>query len=70
VRKLFENPPGWLRNQARICWEQGAPARLIKTLAAAVASHLYGDPARREEIMLAVAAQFHPLGCECEECMA
>jgi putative DNA primase/helicase len=69
VRKLFDNPPAWLRTQARICREQGAPPRLIEPLAAAVATHLYGDPTRREEIMPAVEAQFHPLGCECEVCI-
>jgi hypothetical protein len=62
VRKLFENPPGWLRNQARLCRQHGAPERLITPLAAAVSTHLYGDPARREEITAAVGAQFHPLG--------
>lgn len=69
IRKLFEDPPGWLRNQARICREQGAPERLIKPLAASVATHLYEDHGRAEEIMPAVGAQFHPLDCECAECL-
>lgn len=69
VRKLFKNPPDWLRNQAGVCREQGAPERLLKPLAVAVATHLYEDHARAAEIMPAVAAQFHPLGCECGECV-
>lgn len=69
VRKLFGNPPQWLRDQARMCREQDAPERLIKTLAVAVASHLFGDHDRAEEIMPAVEAQFHRLDCGCEECL-
>lgn len=69
VRKLFKNPPNWLRIQARACRGQGAPTRLIKPLAVAVATHLYEDHGRTEEIMPAVEAQFHPLDCECEECL-
>lgn len=69
IRKLFKNPPGWLRNQARTCREQGAPERLLKPLAVAVATHLYEDHARTEEILPAVEAQFHPIDCDCEECL-
>jgi hypothetical protein len=69
VLGLFDNPPEWLRTQMRICREAGAPERLLEPLAAAVASSLFGDPERREEIMPAVEAQFHPLGCECEVCV-
>jgi putative DNA primase/helicase len=72
VRKLFESPPGWLRTQARICREAGAPERLIKALAVAVASHLYEDHERAGDVTAAVEAQFHrpghPIGCECEVC--
>jgi hypothetical protein len=69
VRELFARPPGWLKTQARLCREKGSPGSYTEALAAAVAAHLYGDPARAEEVLPAVEAQFHPLGCECEECL-
>jgi hypothetical protein len=69
VRRLFNDPPHWLQNQARTCREQGAPDRLVKPLAAAVNAHLYGDQDRLSEVLQAVEAQFHPLDCECQECL-
>jgi hypothetical protein len=68
VRKLFSNPPGWLRDQANRCRREGAPERHIKALAAAVAAELCGDGTRGPEVLGVVEAHFHPLGCDCEEC--
>lgn len=69
VRKLLARPPGWLRAQEAKCRDEGAPANQVKALAAAVAAHLIGDPTKSGEILPIVAARFHPLGCECEECL-
>jgi hypothetical protein len=40
----------------------------VEALAAAVAAHLSEDPTRGREVLAAVEAQFHALGCGCEEC--
>ena len=69
VRKLFKNPPEWMKAQARICREKGSPKSLTEPLAAAVSAHLYGSPEHKEDVLPAVEAQFHPLYCECAECM-
>ena len=68
VRALFSCPPEWLRRQEEKCREEGAPARLVKALAAAVAAHLAGDATRGGDVLPAVRARFHPLGCGCGEC--
>lgn len=68
VRKLFAKPPGWLREQADHCRRQGTPEQ-VKALAAAVAAHLSGDATRGEDVLAAVEAQFHEIGCNCEECV-
>jgi hypothetical protein len=69
VRKLFKNPPEWMKAQARICREKGSPKSLTEPLAAAVSAHLYGSPEHKEAVLPAVEAQFHPLDCECAECL-
>ncbi len=69
VRKLFKNSPEWLKNQARKCREKGSTKSLTAPLAAAVAAHLYGNPEHKDEVLSAVEAMFHTLGCECEECL-
>jgi hypothetical protein len=69
VRKLLAKPPDWLRTQEAKCRNEGAPANQVKALAAAVAAHLTGDPTRGGEVLPIVAARFHPLDCECEECL-
>jgi hypothetical protein len=68
VRKLFSKPPGWLQDQAKHCRRQGAPENLVKALAASVAAELCGDSTRGGEVCAAVEAQFHEVGCDCEEC--
>ena len=68
MRGLSAEPPEWLRAQAAKCRERGAPKNLLRPLAVAVASHLYGTHERMEEVLPAVEARFHPLNCECEEC--
>jgi hypothetical protein len=68
VRELFAKPPGWLRDQSEHCRRQGAPRTQVEALASAVASVLCEDPTRSAEVLAAVEAQFHPIGCECEEC--
>ncbi len=68
VRELFAKPPGWLRDQTEHCRRQGAPENLVKALAASVASVLCKDPTRGAEVLAAVEAQFHPIGCDCKEC--
>ncbi len=68
VRKLFAKPPEWLKTQARICREKGSPRSQTEPLAAALAMHLYGSIQHKEDVLPAVEAQFHPLGCKCEEC--
>ena len=40
----------------------------MKALAASVASVLCKDPTRGAEVLAAVEAQFHPIGCDCKEC--
>jgi hypothetical protein len=69
VRELFAKPPGWLRDQEEHCRRQGAPENLVKALASAVASVLCKDSTRGAEVFAAVEAQFHQLGCDCEECV-
>lgn len=68
VRELFSRAPGWLRDQTEHCRRQGAPRPQLEALAAAVAAHLLGDAMRGGEVLAVVEAQFHALGCECEEC--
>jgi hypothetical protein len=68
VRKLFANPPGWLRDQVEHCRQQRTPEQ-VKALAAAVAAHLSGDATRAGEVLAAVEAQFHDVGCDCGECV-
>jgi hypothetical protein len=68
VRNLFSKPPRWLQDQAEHCRRQGAPRSQVEALANAVAAKLCGDPTRGQEILAAVEAQFHPVGCDCEEC--
>jgi hypothetical protein len=68
VRELFAKPPGWLRDQSEHCRRQGAPRPQVEALASAVASVLCKDPTRGAEVLAAVEAQFHPIGCECKEC--
>jgi hypothetical protein len=69
VRRLFARPPDWLRNQERKCRQEGAPARLVRALAASVAAHLVGDSTRGGEVLPAVEERFHPLDCGCEACL-
>lgn len=54
VKELFEAPPRWLRLQSAKYLEEGAPERLLKPLAAAVAHELLGNPRRGEEVLEAV----------------
>jgi hypothetical protein len=68
VRELFSRAPGWLRDQTEHCRRHGAPKPQVEALAAAVAAHLSEDPTRGREVLAAVEAQFHALGCGCEEC--
>ena len=66
VRGLFARPPDWLRNQEMKCRQEGAPARLVKALAASVAAHLVGDSTRGGEVLPAVEERFHQLDRGCE----
>lgn len=61
VRRLFANPPGWLKTQAEIAREKGYPERLVKPLAAAVAAHLAnaGIPATPDEVRPAVETRLN-----------
>jgi hypothetical protein len=68
VRELFSRAPGWLRDQTEHCRRHGAPRPQVEALAATVAAHLSEDPTRGREVLAAVEAQFHALGCGCEEC--
>jgi DNA-binding CsgD family transcriptional regulator len=54
VKELFEAPPRWLRLQSAKYLEEGAPERLLKPLAAAVAHELLGNSRRGEEVLEAV----------------
>jgi hypothetical protein len=48
---------------------EGFPERLLKPLAAAISTHLYGTVRRDGETLPAVEAYLtHGVGCECEEC--
>jgi hypothetical protein len=69
VRELFSKPPQWLQNQADHCRRQGAPRSQMVALANAVAFALCKDSTRGSEVLATVEAQFHPLDCECGECV-
>jgi hypothetical protein len=69
VRALLASPPGWLGNQVAAARREGFPERLLKPLAAAISTHLYGTVRRDGETLPAVEAYLtHGVGCECEEC--
>jgi AAA domain len=51
VKELFEAPPRWLQIQASRYLEEGAPERLLKPLAAAVAHDVLGNPRCGEEVV-------------------
>jgi hypothetical protein len=52
------------------CRGQGCPTNQLEALAAAVASHLCGDPMKASEILPEVEAfMTHGVGCDCEACL-
>jgi hypothetical protein len=57
VSAFLANPPEWYRRQANECARQGAPEQVLKPLAHAVASEVFGNTNRRSEILPHVEAQ-------------
>jgi hypothetical protein len=51
VSAFLANPPAWYRRQAEECARQGAPDRLLKPLASAVAHHLFGNTSRWSKVL-------------------
>lgn len=69
VRALLSDPPSWLARQMAVCREAGNPKRLLRSLAAAVASELVHNPRRADEVLPSVEAfMTHDISCGCEEC--
>jgi hypothetical protein len=56
VTDFLANPPGWYTRQAAECAHQGAPERLLKPLASAVAYEVFGDTNRWSEVLPHVEA--------------
>jgi hypothetical protein len=56
LASFLREPPGWYRRQAAECARQGAPERLLKPLASAVAYQVVGNTHRRSEILPRVEA--------------
>jgi hypothetical protein len=70
ARSLLADPPAWLKDQMNHCRGQGCPTNQLEALAAAVASHLCGDPMKASEILPEVEAfMTHGVGCDCEACL-
>jgi hypothetical protein len=53
---FLREPPGWYTRQAAECAHQGAPERLLKPLASAVAYEVFGDTNRWSEVLPHVEA--------------
>lgn len=53
---FLEDPPGWYVSQAEECKRQGAPERLLRPLATAVAHEFFGDTHRWSEVLPRVEA--------------
>ena len=56
VSSFLANPPDWYTRQAGECARQGAPGRLLKPLASAVAYHVLGNTHRWAEVLPHVEA--------------
>jgi hypothetical protein len=53
---FLREPPDWYTRQANECARQGAPERLLKPLASAVAYAVFGNANRWSEVLPSVAA--------------
>lgn len=51
VRELLSDPPDWLRDQVAHTRKQGSPERLLKPLAASIATELYDDHKRAGDVL-------------------
>jgi hypothetical protein len=56
VFAFLRDPPSWYRRQAEECVRQGAPERLLKPLASAVAYHVLGNTHRWPEVLSHIEA--------------
>jgi hypothetical protein len=56
VSAFFREPPAWYTRQANECARHGAPERLLKPLASAVAYEVFGNTNRWSEVLPHVEA--------------
>jgi|SRR5829696_1966800 len=56
VSAFLANPPDWYTRQAGECRRKGAPERLLKPLASAVAYEVFGNTNRWSEVLPSVEA--------------
>jgi hypothetical protein len=53
---FLREPPAWYTRQAKECARQGAPERLLKPLATAIAYEIFGNTNRWSEVLPHVEA--------------
>lgn len=61
LEAFLENPPRWWVTQAKECLRQGSPERLVKPLANAVATEVYGSPFKWREVLPGIEAKLEEM---------